>query len=117
MLKIRLTRMGKKHQPSYRIVVMPKERPVAGQYLELVGTYNPLKEELSVNNDRVMEWLNKGAKPSDRVARLLSKVGLKHTSIVIKHYAPKPKAKESAAVTVETPAEAIVEPQPEEITE
>ncbi len=109
MLKIRLTRIGKKHQPSYRIVVIPKERPVAGQYLDLVGTYNPLREELSVNNERVTEWLNKGAKPSERVARLLTKVGLKHNSIVVKRYSPKVKIEAAAKATAETASDTKTE--------
>lgn len=91
MLKIRLTRMGKKHQPSYRVVVTPKENPVKGQYLDLVGTYNPLKEEINLELEKIGQWLDKGALPSERVARLLAKAGLKHKSIIVKHYQPKAK--------------------------
>lgn len=124
MLKIRLTRMGKKHQPSYRIVVTPKENPAQGQYLDLVGTYNPIKGDVSINNDKAMDWLNKGAQPSERVARLLDKAGLKHKSIVVKMYQPKPKeevaeeAVPEAPVTEETtdatPEEAPAEETPNE---
>lgn len=109
MLKIRLTRIGKKHQPSYRIVVTPKENPALGQYLDLVGTYNPLKGDVKIDNEKAIEWLNKGAKPSDRVARLMEKVGLKHNSIVVKHYTPKPKEEAKTEAKAEAPAEDSVE--------
>lgn len=91
MIKIRLTRIGKKHQPSYRLVVTPKENPAKGQYLELLGTYNPLQNHIAFDSDKVMAWLNKGAQPSNRVARLLDKAGLKHKSIIVKQFVPKPK--------------------------
>lgn len=96
MLKIRLTRMGKKHQPSYRIVVTPKENPARGQYTDLLGTYNPIAEQLDVNKEKAMEWLNKGAQPSERVARLLTKSGMTHRSLVVKVYQPKPKEEPKA---------------------
>lgn len=107
MLKIRLTRMGKKHQPSYRIVVMPKENPVAGRYIDLIGTYNPLKEQVQIDTEKAVEWLNKGAQPSERIARLLSKAGVKHNSVVVKMYTPKPK-EEPKAEAATTPAESEV---------
>ena len=110
MVKIRLTRMGKKHQPSYRIIVTPKSNPRQGNYLDLIGTYNPLKNEVAINSERALEWLNKGAQPSDRVARLFDKAGIKHKSIVVKFYQPK-----AAEVTEEeAPAAA---PAAEEATE
>lgn len=89
MLKIRLTRVGKKHQPSYRIVVTPKENPVQGQYLDLVGTYNPLRSEVKINQEKVLEWLNKGAQPSQRLSRLLSHAGVEHKLIKVKIYQPR----------------------------
>lgn len=91
MLKIRLTRVGKKHQPSYRIVVTPKENPALGQYIDLLGTYNPLKGSVSLDTEKALAWLNKGAQPSERLARLLEKAGVSHKSIVVKRYQPKPK--------------------------
>lgn len=97
MVKIRLTRIGKKHQPSYRIVATDKANPVAGEYLELIGTYNPIRSLLDVNKEKALNWLNKGAQPSERVARLFKQSGLEHKSIVIKHYKPK---------KLETPANA-----------
>ncbi len=118
MLKIRLTRMGKKHQPHYRIVVTPKENPAQGQYLDLLGTYNPLKEDVSINTERALEWLNKGAQPSDRVARLLTTAGVSHRSIVVKTYQPKPK--EEPKAEAEAPAniaEEVADESAAEVTE
>ncbi len=135
MLKIRLTRMGKKHQPTYRVVVTHKDTPAQGGYLENLGLYNPIKGVFDVNSEKAMEWLNKGAQPSERVARLLDKAGLKHKSIVVKTYTPKPKEEavveeapvapeaaeetteealaEEAAPTEETPADAEATESPE----
>ncbi len=96
--------MGKKHQPTYRIVVTPKDNPVQGQYLDLLGTYNPIKQDVQIDTEKAVEWLNKGAQPSERLARLLSKAGVSHKSIVIKTYTPKPKEE----VKEEAPAEAPV---------
>lgn len=121
MLKMRLTRIGKKHQPAYRIVVTPKENPALGQYLDLVGTYNPIKEELSINKELALSWLNKGVLPSDRVARLLKQSGVEHKSIVIKNFVGKPKSEPKAAkptapaATDETPTEEA--PVDEAVTE
>jgi small subunit ribosomal protein S16 len=119
MLKMRLTRIGKKHSPAYRIVVTPKENPALGQYLDLVGTYNPIKEELSVNKELALEWLNKGVLPSDRVARLLKKSGVEHKSIVIKNFVGKPKSEPKAEKPTAAPiAEEVVEtPAVEETAE
>jgi small subunit ribosomal protein S16 len=80
-LRIRLTRMGAKKQPSYRIIVADSRSPRDGRFIERVGTYNPLlpKEggkRLNLNEDRVKFWLQRGAKPSDRVARFLGQASI-----------------------------------------
>lgn len=119
MLKIRLTRMGKKHQPAYRVVVTPKETPTQGGYLENLGLYNPIQGVFQVNAEKTMEWLNKGAMPSERVARLLDKAGLKHKSIVVKTYVPKPKeevAEEAPVAPVAPEAAAEETTETEEVT-
>lgn len=109
MLKIRLTRTGKKHQPSYRVVVTPKENPVKGKYLTSLGHYDPVREEISIDSEKVLAWLNKGAQPSQRIARLLDKAGVKHKSITVIHYHTKPKqAKE---------AKEVASPEPVEVTD
>ncbi len=75
-VRIRLTRMGAKGQPFYRIVASDSRRPRDGQYLELVGTYNPVSKEVKVNEEVAMKWLNIGAQPTDTVKSLLSKQGI-----------------------------------------
>lgn len=77
MLRIRLTRTGKKKQPSYRIVVAEHSKAVKRQYLELLGQYIPATKPkfFTINKDRVTYWLSKGAQPSDTMATLLKKEG------------------------------------------
>lgn len=78
MLKIRLRRMGAKKKPFYRVVIAQSEAPRDGDYVEIVGTYNPLTEPstFQVQEERVKEWLRRGALPTERVARLLAKAGV-----------------------------------------
>ncbi|MDR1735282.1 MAG: 30S ribosomal protein S16 [Oscillospiraceae bacterium] len=78
MVKIRLRRMGAKKAPFYRIVVADSRYPRDGRFIEEIGTYNPLKEpsEVTVNAERVKEWLSTGAQPTDTVKRLLQKAGV-----------------------------------------
>ena len=76
MLTIRLARRGARKQPYYRVVVIDKERARDGRALEVVGTYNPRTNPATVQfkRDRIEHWVSKGAKVSDRVSKLLSKV-------------------------------------------
>ena len=75
MLKIRLTRTGKKNQPSYRIVVKEARSKRDGKYTELLGYYNPLTDPATIklDKDRYQSWLKKGAQPTDTVRRLAKK--------------------------------------------
>ena len=77
-VKLRLTRMGKKKQPMYRIVATDSHTKRDGEYIELIGTYNPLTSPATVNiNEEVaLKWLNNGAIPSDTVKNLLSDNGI-----------------------------------------
>ena len=75
-VRIRLTRMGAKAQPFYRIVASDSRRPRDGQYLELIGTYNPKNSEVKINEEVAMKWLNIGALPTDTVKNLFSKNGI-----------------------------------------
>lgn len=72
-VRLRLTRVGKKKQPSYRIVAADSRSPRDGRYLEIVGTYDPRREPsaITVDNDLAVKWLRNGALPSDRVRKLL----------------------------------------------
>lgn len=91
MLKIRFTRTGKKKQPNYRIVVAEHSSPIQGKFIEIVGNYNPFTKKAVIEKDKIMEWMAKGAKPSNTVAKLLEKEGLKHPSIVIQKFRSKSK--------------------------
>ncbi len=77
-VKIRLTRMGAKKRPVYRIVATDSRRPRDGQYLELVGTYNPLTEpaEVKIDKEVAIKWLQNGAEITDTVRNLFSKAGI-----------------------------------------
>jgi small subunit ribosomal protein S16 len=68
--------MGTKHRPFYRIVATDKRRPRESRYVDLIGYYNPMREqpELKVDINKYNEWLNKGAKPSATVKSLIKKV-------------------------------------------
>ena len=72
-VRIRLMRMGKKKTPSYRVVVTDGRKPRDGRYIEQIGRYDPLAEPslIEIENDRAVEWLVKGAQPSDRVRKLM----------------------------------------------
>ncbi len=75
MLAIRLARIGKKKKPYYRVVVMDKRRPRNGRTVEIVGTYDPLKNpaEVKLNTERIKYWIGCGAQPSDTVRSFLRK--------------------------------------------
>jgi small subunit ribosomal protein S16 len=77
MVRIRLRRTGLKGQPSYRLVVADKESPRDGRFLEIVGFYNPRTEPatLNIKEDRVYEWMSKGALPTESVSQLFKTVG------------------------------------------
>jgi small subunit ribosomal protein S16 len=77
MLRIRLSRTGKKKQPSYRIVVADADAKRDGRYVERIGYYNPLTEpaDYRIDEERALYWLSVGAQPSDAVRRLLDQQG------------------------------------------
>ena len=82
MLSIRLTRMGRRHRPFYRIVLADSRRARGGRFIEILGHYDPLAEPelIKIETERVEEWIKKGAQPSDTVRSLLKKVKGKETS-------------------------------------
>lgn len=73
MLCIRLSRYGKKKNPYYRVVVTDKRRPRNGRFVEVVGSYDPLKKpaEIKLNAERIKYWIGCGAQPSDTVRSFL----------------------------------------------
>lgn len=93
---IRLSRVGKKNSPAYRVVVAEKSRAVKRQYLEILGHYNPTRQpkELVIGKERALFWLGRGAKPSDTVRNLMADLDLVKEKIN-KRYA-RAKAEEGA---------------------
>lgn len=77
-VKIRLKRIGAKKNPHYRIVVADSRSPRDGRSIEQVGTYNPQTEpvELKIDEEKALDWMLKGAKPSDTVRNLFSDQGI-----------------------------------------
>ena len=102
-VSIRLSRGGSKKRPYYKIVVSNSRAPRDGKYLEQVGTYNPLLAKDDANRvrlveDRVKYWLSVGGQPTDRVARLLDKAGIKERAATVNPHKGEPgkKAKDRA---------------------
>jgi small subunit ribosomal protein S16 len=77
MVRLRLRRVGRKKQPSYRLVAADREAPRDGRFLEVVGFYNPRTEPstITLKEDRIFDWLSKGAQPSDAVESLFRQMG------------------------------------------
>ncbi len=77
-VKIRLARGGSKKKPVYKVVVADERSPRDGRFIENLGQYDPLKEDFLLNfkGDRALEWLQKGAQPTDTVRRLLRHSGV-----------------------------------------
>lgn len=77
-VKIRLKRIGAKKAPFYRVVVADSRSPRDGRFIEEIGTYNPVANpaEVKINEEKALEWMTNGAKPSDTVRNLFSKAGL-----------------------------------------
>ncbi len=76
-VRLRLTRVGKKKQPTYRIVAADRRSPRDGRFIEIIGTYNPRAEPsaIKVDNTAALKWLKNGAQPSERVQKLLELSG------------------------------------------
>lgn len=97
MLVIRLRRTGKKKKPSFRVIVAEKTMPIYGRFVDIIGNVNLQAQPkvINIDKDKALDWIKKGAKPSDTVARLLVKVGaLKEEDIVRKPDKKRSKKKE-----------------------
>ena len=77
-VKIRLRRMGQKKAPYYRIIVADSKSPRDGRFIEVVGTYNPIKgaDKITLDEEKVLSWLRNGAQPTDTARELLIKSGV-----------------------------------------
>lgn len=112
-VSMRLSRGGSKKRPYYKIVVSNSRAPRDGKYLEQVGTYNPLlakddENRVRLVEDRVRYWIGVGAQPTDRVARMLDKAGIKERAATNNPQKAEPgkKAKERAEERAEKAREA-----------
>jgi small subunit ribosomal protein S16 len=76
MLKIRLKRCGRKKRPSYRIVLVPSQWRRDGKFIEELGFYNPITNELKINVDKILKRLQTGAQPTQTVRNFLKKSGV-----------------------------------------
>lgn len=77
MVKLRLMRMGKKKQPTYRVVAADSRKARNGRFIEIIGTYEPRREPSAIDIDtaRALHWLRAGAQPTERVEKLLKITG------------------------------------------
>jgi len=77
-VRIRLTRMGAKKRPFYRLVVADSRAPRDGRFIEILGSYNPLTEpaEIKIDEEKALGWLQNGAQPSDTAKRVLNQAGV-----------------------------------------
>lgn len=78
MVRIRLRRVGSTKQPSYRLVAADREHPRDGRFLEILGFYNPRTQPATIelHEDRIYDWMSKGAQPSESVVKLFKTAGL-----------------------------------------
>ena len=92
MVRIRLRRIGKKGQPSYRVVVTDARSPRDGRFIENIGSYDPMREPsfVEIDGPRALEWIGKGAQPSQAVTRLMEIAG------VVPRQEPRPASKPAA---------------------
>lgn len=93
MVKIRLSRTGRKNLPSYRVVVTDAREKRDSKFLELLGNYSPLSKQFEINDERTKYWLSVGAQPTERVYFLLFKKGLIKKASFERKYSIKPKKK------------------------
>lgn len=91
MVRIRLRRVGKRKQPHYRVVVADSRFKRDGRFIDILGQYNPLTNpsEINLDADKTLDWLRKGAQPSESVVALLKRAGVWSTFVADKGPAPK----------------------------
>jgi len=107
MLVIRLTRVGKKNQPAFRVVLTKKSNPVRGKFIEILGSYNPRLKTKALKADRIKYWLSKGAQASITVHNLLVNEKIIEAAKV---KAWRPKKKTQGAKDKSAPAQVAEQP-------
>ena len=76
MVRIRLSRAGRKKHPVYRVVVMDSKAPRESKYIDYIGTYDPILKTGNINVEKAKDWLAKGAQPTERALKILKQFGL-----------------------------------------
>jgi small subunit ribosomal protein S16 len=125
-VRIRLTRLGKKKQPVYRVVVADGRAPRDGRYIEQIGRYDPRQEPsvVEINAERAAYWLGRGAQPSEPVRRLLEVAGVVAVPVPVPTVSPEAKPSDlrihivgeeaQLAAAAEEAARGALEEEPEE---
>lgn len=108
MVRIRLRREGKRKQPRYRVVVADARSPRDGRFIEIIGQYNPMTNpsEITIDNEKALVWLRKGAQPSEQVKSLLKRIGVWSEFVKDKGPAKKPQKRRKATLPPAPKAEA-----------
>jgi small subunit ribosomal protein S16 len=112
-------RMGKKKQPTYRVVAADSRSPRNGRFIEIVGTYEPRRDPsvIEIDNDKAVAWLEKGAQPTERVAKLLEVTGAwEQFKTGVAPAAPKPPPPASEKPAKAAPTETATAEEPAETT-
>lgn len=115
MLKIRLARVGKKKQPTYRVVVADARAKRDGRYVEIIGQYNPRTEPNTfvIDEEKARDWMRKGAQPTERIHKLFATVGLMEAPVFPPPKPkPAPQAERPAAPAAAAPAAATAVAEP-----
>jgi len=112
MVRIRLRRVGKRKQPLYRVVVADARSPRDGRFIEIIGQYNPLTNPsgITIDNEKALTWLRKGAQPSEQVKSLLKRTGI--WSEYVKDRGPGPRKPKKHKATPPPPKAAAAEAAP-----
>jgi len=113
MLVIRLTRIGKKNQPAYRVILAEKTSPVQGKFIEILGSYNPRLKQKALKADRIKYWLSMGAQASATVHNLLVSEKIIEAKKV-KAWQPKKKTQEANKTKAAAEAQKVEVPVVEE---
>ena len=115
-VKIRLMRVGKKKQPTYRVIVADSRSPRDGRFIEILGQYEPRHEPsvVKVDTERAVHWLKNGAQPTEQAAKILGVAGVwdAYKADTGKEAVAKPKAKTPKAKAVKEEAPAAPAPAP-----
>jgi len=114
LLRIRLSRVGKKRQPAFRVLVADSRSPRDGAFVEIIGHYNPLADPptVTIKEERAAHWLKQGAKPSEAAAKILARAGvMERPARRVSVPATKPETEEAVAATVTAEGVSVAEAQ------